>query len=262
MAKAVYTFLSWPDDVDTKSVELALTGLGLCWMHSPVHSDDVSKKTGEKVKPHIHWYVGFASKPMGVKVFMDKVKAISPAIGCSQKEVVIADPLAAYDYCTHKNNPNKAQYSEDDIVESEGWCLAEYVTATQRKEHEASERRRLKYQNKEDNNEALAEIIKMLGTTSDKIHCFSSLVAWSMGCGKLQLVRENAYFLRSYIDSMCLEARVQYKEDAQIADLIKTCNTLREHNSDLRDRLAHAENTCVTYYQQLYGETAPASYEW
>lgn len=84
--------------------------LGLPFVVSPCHDKDVDKKTGELKKPHWHCIVRFNSR----KTCEQALCYLSPVFGIKYCENVMStDGIRAY--LTHENNPNKAQYSRDDI---------------------------------------------------------------------------------------------------------------------------------------------------
>jgi len=86
---------------------------------SPLHDKDINP-TGEPKKPHYHVLIMFE----GVKT-KEQVKVIFDAIGGVGLEVV--QSMRGYArYLCHLDNPEKVQYSPDDVI---SMCGADYITA-------------------------------------------------------------------------------------------------------------------------------------
>lgn len=86
-----------------------LNGLQIPCAVSPLHEYDV-KENGELKKPHYHCILNFSSLK-SVSQVANLVESLSNGFA-----KVILSPKASYEYLTHKNNPEKAQYNESDII--------------------------------------------------------------------------------------------------------------------------------------------------
>jgi len=77
---------------------------------SPLHCDDV-KDDGTKKKPHWH-FIAFADNPQSMKAMMGLLEPLH--VGGGKLEHVISTPSYTR-YLCHMDNPEKAQYSPDDV---------------------------------------------------------------------------------------------------------------------------------------------------
>lgn len=78
------------------------------WAHSPLHDSDTNPD-GTTKKPHWHVIITFP----GVKTY-EQVKEILEPLHCADT-LVLHNVSAMIRYFTHVDNPEKAQYSRDDI---------------------------------------------------------------------------------------------------------------------------------------------------
>lgn len=92
----------------------------LCWAESPLHDRDVHEDTGELKKAHWHVILQFAGKKSE-----DQIKEICEQLGHAQFRAV-QNMRGAIRYLAHCDNPEKAQYSVDDIVAHGGMDLSDY----------------------------------------------------------------------------------------------------------------------------------------
>lgn len=82
---------------------------------SPIHDRDVKEETGELKKPHRHIILSFKA-PTTYK------NALSYAQSLGFQYIERVGVLkSAYEYQIHKNNPEKAQYNEEDIINLNGF---------------------------------------------------------------------------------------------------------------------------------------------
>lgn len=82
---------------------------------SPLHDRDIKTDTGELKKPHRHIIISFKS-PTTYK------NALSYAQELGFQYIERVGVLkSAYEYQIHKNNPEKAQYNEEDIINLNGF---------------------------------------------------------------------------------------------------------------------------------------------
>lgn len=109
---------------------------------SPIHDKDkyekdiynedgtIKHKKGELKKPHRHVLLCFGNTTT-YKTALKKAQQL----GCSiVKEV--SSSRGAYEYWTHKNNPEKAQYKEEDMEYFGGFSIEENIGKNTKEEHE------------------------------------------------------------------------------------------------------------------------------
>ena len=113
----VWTFLVYPDSVNENWLFL-LDSLHIPICVSPLHDKDFNP-TGEPKKPHYHVVLDFGQN----KKSWDQVKSICDLVGgvlapmddegnCESK---VPNKRTMTRYLLHLDNPDKAQYSIDDI---------------------------------------------------------------------------------------------------------------------------------------------------
>lgn len=120
--KRNWAFVLYPESAPADWLEqLRLTGLQ-CAI-SPLHDIDLNP-TGEPKKAHYHiilCYSGPTSYNV-VKTLTDKLNQPIPQ--------ALEQVRGYYRYLTHKDNPEKAQYSESDIRTLNGFNISDYVELT------------------------------------------------------------------------------------------------------------------------------------
>lgn len=261
MAKCVYAFLTYPESCDTDALVTRLSDMGFSFAHSPVHDRDLLSEPQEDQiykKPHVHWLVGFESKPPKVNEFVSFVRNLG-AVAALQ-ETLVKNPWKAVEYFTHKNNPEKAQYTEEDCFFSGAWDLERYTTQEQRNARRA-EKRSLQ---KQEDTVIIGEILDMCGSEPGKCNGFQPLVDKVRKEKPLYfpVLLKNAFFVREYLHSLIVEKRLETSLSQEVEKLNRIVSDLSKENDDLRERLGFAEQSAICYYEQLYGETLPASWEW
>lgn len=96
-----------------------LKNLGYIFCVSPLHDKDVTGQNEPK-KPHWHLLVAWNNS----------TKWQTATAVCDVTNGPICIPVSnlrtKYDYLTHKNDPNKAQYDPRDIEHFNGFCLSNY----------------------------------------------------------------------------------------------------------------------------------------
>lgn len=118
-----WTFLIYPDSAPENWFEL-LQDTGLPFAISPLHNKDLNP-TGEQKKPHYHCVVCFPGPTTYNKVNNDICQMLNSPIPKRVLSIV-----GIYRYFTHKDNPEKYQYNEEDIKTSNGFDIAEYNALT------------------------------------------------------------------------------------------------------------------------------------
>lgn len=118
--KRNWTFIVYPDSAPQNWREI-LEATGLPSVISPLHDKDINP-TGEPKKPHYHVMVCY-NGPTSYNVVL--------ALSNGQLGQTIPKPIESiegmYDYLTHENNPEKAQYSKADILCLNGFRIRDYV---------------------------------------------------------------------------------------------------------------------------------------
>lgn len=159
---------NWVDIIENEKVPVFI---------SPLHDNDINVN-GEDKKAHYHILVMFDS----VKT-QEQAKAFFEKFGGVGCEVV--NSLRAYArYLCHLDNPEKAQYKIDDVVQFGG---ADYITCISCSS---------------DKQKAIREMIVYI--EENDITCFADLALWSsqnksdwFDC----LINSGAYFVKEYIKS-------------------------------------------------------------
>lgn len=120
--KRNWAFVVYPESLpeDWKNI---LRETGLQCAISPLHDKDLDP-TGETKKPHYHviaCYSGPTSYNV-VKTLTDRLNAPGPQ--------ALEQVRGYYRYLTHKDNPEKAQYAENEIETINGFNILDYVEMT------------------------------------------------------------------------------------------------------------------------------------
>lgn len=96
---------------------------GVMAVISPLHDKDINP-TGQVKKPHYHVILVYGSPTTynNVKAFTDSLNSPIPQ--------PLEQVRGYYRYLTHKDNPEKYQYSEVDIMPINGFNIADFVEIT------------------------------------------------------------------------------------------------------------------------------------
>lgn len=103
-----WSFIIYPESAPENWKELLLKQM-VKFAVSPLHNEDINEGTGEFKKPHYHIYLSFEGK----KSYEQVKTMIEPLNGTIPQTVNSAKGLIRY--FVHKDNPEKAQYSINDI---------------------------------------------------------------------------------------------------------------------------------------------------
>lgn len=111
-----WTFLVYLDSAPVDWVDrLECSYLKVCI--SPLHDRDIDKD-GNFKKSHYHVLLAFD----GPTTYKNALRVASDT--CNAEYIMVANSLSGiYDYFTHKNNPEKAQYLESDIINLNGFDI-------------------------------------------------------------------------------------------------------------------------------------------
>ena len=120
--KRNWAFVLYPESAPCNWVEI-LSQTGLQCAVSPIHDKDLDP-TGEPKKAHFHVIICY-SGPTSFNV----VKSLTDSLNCP-----IPQPLEQvrgyYRYLTHKDNPEKFQYSDMDIKTINGFSIFDFIELT------------------------------------------------------------------------------------------------------------------------------------
>ena len=109
MKKRYWAFVLYPESAPENWKEiLQQTGLSCCV--SPLHDKDIDEGTRKQKKPHYHIILCY-SGPTTENV----VKRITDSLNCP-RPIALEQVRGYFRYLIHKDNPEKAQYNEKDIV--------------------------------------------------------------------------------------------------------------------------------------------------
>lgn len=122
-----WTFIMYPDSRPDNWKEI-LQETGLQIGISPLHDKDKNADETQK-KEHYHVLLTF----QGPTTYKRVAKLIEPINGTIPKRVV--SPIGMIRYFTHKDNPEKAQYNEEEIISINGFDVKEFngITKTMEK---------------------------------------------------------------------------------------------------------------------------------
>ena len=120
--KRNWAFVLYPESAPSNWRELLqLTGLEC--VISPLHDKDVNPD-GTPKKPHYHIIICYQG-PTSYNV----VKTLCDSLNCPIPQY-LESVKGYYRYLTHMDNPEKAQYSKDDIQALNGFNILNYVEIT------------------------------------------------------------------------------------------------------------------------------------
>ena len=111
-----WTFVAYPESLQV-DLPTWLSENGLIYAISPLHDKDIDL-TGEPKKPHYHILLEFP----GPTTFRKVKEDITDILGQPIPKAVMTI-RGAYRYLCHLDNPDKAQYNENDIVKSDSFEL-------------------------------------------------------------------------------------------------------------------------------------------
>ena len=120
--KRNWAFVLYPESAPENWREL-LQQTGLQCVISPLHDKDLDPD-GNPKKAHHHIILVY-SGPTSFNVVKQLTESLNQPIPQALEQV-----RGYYRYLTHKDNPEKAQYSEDDIETINGFNIADFVELT------------------------------------------------------------------------------------------------------------------------------------
>lgn len=120
--KRYWAFVLYPESAPENWREL-LQQTGLQCVISPLHDKDLDPD-GNPKKAHHHIILAY-SGPTTYNAVRSLTESLKQPIPQALEQV-----RGYYRYLTHKDNPEKAQYSEDDIETINGFNIADFVELT------------------------------------------------------------------------------------------------------------------------------------
>lgn len=120
--KRNWAFVVYPESAPADWRDI-LRETGLQCAISPLHDRDVNP-TGEVKKPHWH-VIACYSGPTSFNVVKGLTERLNAPIPQALEQV-----RGYYRYLTHKDNPEKEQYDENDIVCINGFSILDFVELT------------------------------------------------------------------------------------------------------------------------------------
>lgn len=118
LKKRNWAFIVYPESAPGNWIDI-LSKKGIPFAISPLHDKDVNPD-GEVKKAHYHVIVCFGG-PTSYSV----VSNLTSSINASNPQALEA-VIGYYRYLTHKDNPEKAQYSDKDIHCGNGFSILDY----------------------------------------------------------------------------------------------------------------------------------------
>lgn len=114
--KRNWQFVLYPDSAPENWRE-KLELYGVPCAVSPIHDMDVNKD-GEVKKAHYHIILTYKHPTT-----LNNVKAFVEALTTTKYAEPIQDILGAFEYLWHKNDPEKAQYKQEDVITYNGFKI-------------------------------------------------------------------------------------------------------------------------------------------
>lgn len=140
MAKGAYSFLAYPESCDIKELCEAIQHRGGEWSYI-LHDKDVwlednprgEEKKGDLKVAHYHIVAGWEDKFPKWKEFKELCKEVG-AVALSFNSCFVLDCEGCTRYFTHPDNPEKYQYSLDEVHSSDDFDCDAYQLADKRRE--------------------------------------------------------------------------------------------------------------------------------
>lgn len=121
-------FIAYPESVAQDWENILSVEYGLEWCRSPLHDRDFNED-GTPKKPHWHCLVMFSSLKsyQQVKEITDRISATAPQI--------VHNPKGNVRYFLHKDNPEKAQYMQEDMKAFNGFNIPKFLLTEEEAEN-------------------------------------------------------------------------------------------------------------------------------
>ena len=243
MAKGAYSFVAYPESADIDKITTTLTTAGAEWSYilhdKDVYLEDIGEhKKGEHLKSHWHIVAGWETGFPNWRSF--KALCVScGAVAISYRECFVVDCEGCTDYFLHPNNPEKYQYSVDEVHSSENFdCDAYQLADTRRKK-----------QRKNSKVEKLCNFQEILQFIDD-----NSVTNWAMllrtvsnkNPEYLETCLQYGYGLQGYLNSL------KDKETNILIEAHQEIESLKDQIADLERELACAYNQLAPESEMYY----------
>ncbi len=127
-----WTILIYPESVNPNFKDILCNPtMAFEWVLSPLHDKDLNDD-GTPKKPHYHLLLVF-DNAVRINIILEICRAINAPEYAQQ---VRGGITKFYEYLTHKNHPNKAQYSESDIECFNGFDIKEHMSLKELKKQD------------------------------------------------------------------------------------------------------------------------------
>ena len=189
-----WTFIAYPESAP-KDWLVILKSYHIPMAVSPLHDKDLNP-TGEEKKSHWHILLEFPT----LKSF-DQVKEITTLVNGTIPQVVHS-PVGMVRYFIHKDNPEKHQYSFEDITVYNGFDISKYDSYTD-----------------SEIDQIISDITKFID--DNQITEYSDLIAFTRGTENdlydwYKIIRKNTIFFCAYINSRRNQLKEWKKQAAQM----------------------------------------------
>lgn len=121
-----WCFVGYPESLPDDWVDI-LRKVGVPVAVSPLHEFD-TEPTGDLKKPHYHFLICYPGPTT-----YNNVKNVTDSLNATRPERV-SSVKGNYRYFTHRDNPDKFQYSEKDILHLNGFCPIDFFSLTSSEE--------------------------------------------------------------------------------------------------------------------------------
>lgn len=175
--KRNWAFVVYPESAPADWIE-QLRKTGLQCAISPLHDKDINP-TGDSKKPHWH-VIACYSGPTSYNVVKRLTDSFNAPIPQALEQV-----RGYYRYLTHKDNPEKAQYNEDNITTINGFNITDFVELSKSEVLDIKKR--------------LQQIIRELNIT--EYSDFMDYLADNEMSVEYEVASNNTYFFDRYIAS-------------------------------------------------------------
>lgn len=177
LKKRNWAFIIYPESAPQDWIE-QLQKTGLQCAVSPLHDKDINP-TGEVKKPHYHVIAAY-SGPTSFNVVKSLTEAFNAPIPQPLEQV-----RGYYRYFTHKDNPEKYQYDENEIFTINGFNISDFIELTKSEMNEIKR--------------SLQELIREKGIIE-----YANLMDYLLDENKIleyDIASNNTYFFDKYISS-------------------------------------------------------------
>lgn len=257
MAKGCYSIIAYPESCNIFNLVAHIHLLG--GQTEYILHDRCLHPDGTPKKAHYHLLCGWEKRFPDWGDFKPIVEGHG-AVALSLKQCLVEDIHKIEDYLTHKNNPEKFQYSPWYLVKSDGWDSGAYETSE-------SKRERLRQAKKADKTEQVFNVISLIEELGiSEMAELTKVIATQYHQYRDILIEKHSYFdsyLRSKRNWVALKQTLiqeNIRLGKQVEDLEKEVKRLRRDAWDLH--LANTELREMLVDTSIwYGDNPPYIYD-